>query len=62
MNTYQEYNNYSQRDKESMRTKADIDTAKLVSDLYDEIVITNAKLDILHGDLEKIITNTTPKP
>lgn len=74
-NTYQTYNNYSQRDKESMRTEAVIKSSasgdtlvsqtdqveSLLTDIKNALTAIQGKQDAAKSVLDTIATNTTPE-
>lgn len=75
-NTYETYNNYSQRDKESMRTEAVIKSSasgdtlvvqmdqviSLLDDIKTALTETQGKQDEAKSVLDIIAMNTTPEP
>lgn len=75
-NTYETYNNYSQRDKESMRTEAAIKSSasgdtlvaqtdqveSLLTDIKNALTAIQGKQDAAKSVLDTIATNTTPEP
>ncbi len=75
-NTYETYNNYSQRDKESMRTEAVIKSSasgdtlvtqtdqveSLLTDIKNALTAIQGKQDAAKNVLDTIATNTTPEP
>ena len=74
-NTYEMYNDYSQRDKESMRTEAVIKSSasgdtlvsqtdqveSLLTDIKNALTAIQGKQDAAKGVLDTIATNTTPE-
>ena len=74
-NTYQTYNNYSQRDKESMRTEAAIKSSasgdtlvtqtdqveSLLTDIKNALTTIQGKQDAAKSVLDTIAANTTPE-
>lgn len=74
-NTYETYNNYSQRDKESMRTEAAIKSSasgdtlvtqtdqveSLLTDIKNALTAIQGKQDAAKNVLDTIATNTTPE-
>lgn len=58
MSDYKEYNNYSQRDKESMRTYADDKLVEQTDDVENKLTSIDSSTTTIKGDVATIKSNT----